>query len=445
MHDDLSQAIDDLFPSVRADYERLIRIPSVSAPEYDPTGVRASAELTMELLEEAGVGGVRTLHVEGCDHPAVYGEISAPDGAPTVTLYAHHDVQPTGPLDEWDSEPFEPSERDGRIYGRGTSDDKSGIAIHLAAIRAHGGSPPVGIKLFIEGEEESGSEHLDDYMRVHGELLACDAIVIADSGNWRTGQPGLATSLRGLVDLIVEVKTLRYAVHSGEFGGALPDALTSMSRMLASLHNPNGEVAVVGLVSGEADPLDLTEEELRAQSGALEGVELIGEGSLTSRMWTKPSISVLAIDAPPVAEAINQLVASARAKISLRLAPGDDPQRAVEALTAHLEANVPWGAQLKVTPGSLGQPYSLETTGPYFDAFRTGFETAWGKEAVNMGVGGSIPFVAAFEAIHPNATALLTGAADDKSRAHGPNESVDITDLRNSMLAEAVALRLMAG
>ncbi|MEE8331856.1 MAG: dipeptidase [Acidimicrobiia bacterium] len=445
MHDDLTSAIDDLFPAVRADYERLVRIPSVSAPEYDPSGVRASAELTMELLEDAGVDGVRTLHVEGCDHPAVYGEISAPAGAPTVTLYAHHDVQPTGPLEQWETDPFEPTERDGRIYGRGTSDDKSGIAIHLAAIRAFGGKPPVGIKLFIEGEEESGSEHLDDFMTVHGPLLACDAIVIADSGNWRTGQPGLATSLRGLVDLIVEVSTLRFAVHSGEFGGALPDALTCMARMLASLHHANGEVAVEGLVSGEADPLDLSEEELRAQSGALDGVELIGEGTLTSRMWTKPSISVLAIDAPPVAEAINQLVASARAKISLRLAPGDDPERAVAALISHLEANVPWGAHLKIHPGSLGQPYALETSGPFFDAFRAGFQGAWGKDPVNMGVGGSIPFVAAFEAVHPNATALLTGAADDRSRAHGPNESVDIADLRNSMLAEAIALRLMAG
>jgi acetylornithine deacetylase/succinyl-diaminopimelate desuccinylase-like protein len=444
MHDDLTQAIDDLFPAVRADYERLLRVPSVSAPEYDPAPVRASAELTMELLEDAGVDEVRTLHVAGCDHPAVYGEIPAPPGAPTVSLYAHHDVQPTGPLEQWDSAPFEPTERDGRIYGRGTSDDKSGIAVHLAAIRAFDGKPPVGVKLFIEGEEESGSEHLNSYMSDHGHLLASDAIVIADSGNWRTGQPSLTTSLRGLVDLVIEVSTLRFAVHSGEFGGALPDALTSLSRLLATLHKPNGEVAIDGLVAGDADPLDLTDALLLEKANALEGVELIGEGSLTSRMWTKPAISVLAIDAPPVAEAINQLVASARAKISMRLAPGQDPQAAVDALVAHLEAHVPWGARLTIAPGNLGQPYALETTGPYFDAFRGGFEAAWGTDVINIGVGGSIPFVAAFKEQHPAATVLLTGVADDKSRAHGPNESLDLDDLRKGMLAEAIAMRLMA-
>jgi acetylornithine deacetylase/succinyl-diaminopimelate desuccinylase-like protein len=444
MHDDLRRSIDDLFPALRADYERLLRIPSVSAPSYDPTGVRASAELTMELLEDAGVGEVRTLHVAGCDHPAVYGEIPAPDGAPTVTLYAHHDVQPTGPREQWDTDPFEPTEREGRLYGRGTSDDKSGIAIHLAAIRAFDGRPPVGVRLFIEGEEESGSAHLDQYMAEHGALLASDAIVIADVGNWRTGQPSLTTSLRGLVDLVIEVSTLRFAVHSGGFGGAVPDALTVLSRLLATLHTPGGEVAVAGLGSGDADPLDLTAEAFHTKANALDGVELIGEGSVTSRLWAKPAISILAIDAPPVAEAINQLVASARAKISLRVPPGQDPRRAVDALVAHLEANVPWGAHLTIHPGSVGRAFALDTAGPFYDAFRAGMEEAWQTPVLNIGEGGSIPFVAAFKDQHPDAAVLLTGVADDKSRAHGPNESVDLADLRKGMLAEAIALRLMA-
>jgi len=323
-------------------------------------------------------------------------------------------------------------------------DGDARLVVHIAAIRAFEGKPPVGIKLFIEGEEESGSEHLDEYMAEHGRLLASDAIVICDVGNWRTGQPTLTTSLRGLVDLIIELRVLDFAVHSGGFGGAVPDALISLSRLVASLHHPNGEVAVPGLVAGDADPLDLTEEEFRTQASALDSVELIGEGSITSRLWAKPAISVLAVDAPPVAEAINQIVAKARAKISLRIPPGQDPQQAVNALIAHLEANVPWGAQLAIKPGSLGQPFALETEGPYFDAFRAGFEAAWNKSVVTVGEGGSIPFVAAFKEQHPDAAVLLTGAGDDKSRAHGPNESVDLDDLRKSMLAEAIALRVMA-
>ncbi len=441
MHDDLASAVDELFPSLQADLEDLVRIPSVSLTS--PDDVRRSATATVALLESAGCERVRLLEVDGA-HPAVLGEIAAPAGAPTVLLYAHHDVQPPGSLDDWDSDPFEPVARSGRLFGRGASDDKAGIVAHLGAIRAHGGKPPVGVKVFVEGEEETGSAHLAEFLTAYGTELAAGVVVVADSGNWRTGQPALTTSLRGLVDCIIEVRTLRFGVHSGEYGGAFPDALTALTRVCATLHDEQGEVAIPGLVSGDADPLDLTEEELRAEAQVLDGVAMIGSGSVTGRRWRKPAVSVLAIDAPRVDEAINQLVPSARAKVSMRLAPGDDPARAMDALVAHLESNVPWGAHVTVTRGEQGEPFELDTTGPAYDAFRTGMEAAWGRPPLDIGVGGSIPMVAALAEAYPEAAILLTGAADPQSRPHGPNESVDLREVRRAALAEAIALRELA-
>jgi acetylornithine deacetylase/succinyl-diaminopimelate desuccinylase-like protein len=443
MHEDLAAAIDVQFPRLRSMLEDLVRIRSVSAPGYDPDVVHHSAEATAELLRRAGMRDVRLLELPGA-HPAVFGELPAPPGAPTVLLYAHHDVQPPGPAADWDTpDPFEPTERRGRIYGRGTSDDKAGIVVHLGAVLAHDGNPPVGVKLIVEGEEEIGSAHLEDFLVEYHELLAADVIVIADSINWATGRPSLTTSLRGLVDCVVEVRTLDHAVHSGAFGGAVPDAITALGRLLATLHDDTGNVAIAGLVSGDADPLDLTDAELRSQAGVVDGVQLIGDGTLTARMWMKPAISVLAVDAPPISEAINQLVPVARAKVSMRLAPGDDPTRAMAALVDHLERNAPWGARVKVSPGARGDAFALDTTGPAYDAFREAFRVAWGVDTLDIGVGGSIPFVAAFSEQYPDAAILLTGVGDHLSRAHGPNESQDLDELRRGALAEAIALRLL--
>jgi len=443
MHDDLRLAIDNLFPSLQSTLEDLVRIPSISAPDFDAAEVRRSAGAVADLLSEAGFETVRLLEVEGA-HPAVFAEIPAPEGAPTVLLYAHHDVQPVGDPAAWDRDPFEPIEENGRLLGRGSSDDKAGIVVHLGAVKAHGGRPPVGVKVIIEGEEEIGSAHLEEFLSSYRDLLEADVIVIADSGNWRVGQPALTTSLRGLVDCTVEVRTLRHAIHSGQFGGVIPDALTVLSRLLATLHDRDGNVAIPGLVFAESGNLDLTEEELRAQAETVEGLEMIGSGSLTSRMWTQPAVAVLAIDAPTVSNAVNALVPAARAKVSLRIAPGDNPERALSALVAHLEQNAAWGAEVTVTPGATGEAFALETTGRANDAFRSAFEEAWGRETVNMGVGGSIPFVAAFSEVFPKASILLTGVADPTSRAHGPNESVDLDDVRKGALAEAIALRLLA-
>ena len=328
-------------PSVRADLEDLVRIPSVSADPARAGDVARCAEAVAELFRGTGMTDVQILTVDG-GQPAVVARRPAPPGQPTVLLYAHHDVQPTGDTALWDSPPFEPTERGDRLYGRGAADDKAGIAAHLAALRAHDGVPPVGVTVLIEGEEETGSPTLEAFLEAHKDLLAADVIVIADSGNWAIGEPALTTTLRGLVDCEVEVRTLDHAIHSGMGGGAAPDALTLLCRLLATLHDANGDVAIDGLHHGEAPALDYPEAMFRADSGLLDGVELMGTGTLAQRLWTKPSATVLAIDAPRVAEVSNTLQPVARAKVSVRIGPGDDAKRALAALTAHL----------KVTPSS---------------------------------------------------------------------------------------------
>ena len=440
MYDDLKNRINDMMPGLVEELGELVRIPSVSAT--DPESVRQSADHIVQLLTGSHFQNVQLLEIDGA-HPAVFGEIPAPAGAPTVLLYAHHDVQPEGL--GWTEDPWEPREINGRLFGRGASDDKSGVLTHIAAVRAHKGLPPVGVKVFIEGEEEIGSEHLEAFLEAHGGLLASDAIVIADAGNWRVGVPSFTTSLRGLVDCVVEVRTLENAVHSGMFGGVFPDAITTLARLLATLHDDVGNVAVAGAHFGPDETLDLTEAEVRMQAGAVDGVAVIGDGTLEGKTWSRPAIAVLGIDAPPVAGAVNALVPVASAKVSMRIAPGDDPHRAMAALVDHLKANVAWGAQVTVTPGASGDAYELDTTGSAYDAFRTAFEEAWGRETVEMGVGGSIPFVAAFSAAYPEAAILLTGVGDPTSAIHGPNESLDLEDFRKACQAEAIALRLLAG
>jgi acetylornithine deacetylase/succinyl-diaminopimelate desuccinylase-like protein len=362
-----------------------------------------------------------------------------------VLLYAHHDVQPTGPLELWDSPPFEPTERGGRLYGRGTADDKAGVVAHAAALRAWQGRPPVGVKVFIEGEEEIGSTHLGPFLEQHVDFLRSDAIVLADSSNWRLGQPALTTSLRGLVDCVVEVRTLDHAVHSGVYGGPIPDALTVLARLLATLHDDEGRVAVPGLRAEESEPLDLTEEELRRFAGVRPSVHMIGDGTLTGRLWTKPAISVLGIDAPNVRDASNQLVPSARAKVSLRLAPGEDPASAMDALVTHFEEQGSWGAEVIVHRGASGRPYRIDATGRMYDAVRRSFEDAWGRPPVDIGSGGSIPFVAAFAAAYPDAAIMLTGVEDPEGNAHSENESVVLEELERACVAEALFLGRAAG
>lgn len=440
---DLLDRLDAVMPSVRADLEDLVRIPSVSASEAHTDDVRRSADATARLLGAAGLE-VQILSVPG-GAPAVVGRRAAPPGAPTVLLYAHHDVQPTGDRALWESEPFEPTERGARLFGRGAADDKAGIAAHLAALRAHGSELPVGVTVFVEGEEEVGSPTLEAFLAEHQEVLRADVIVIADSANWDVGVPALTTSLRGLVGLEVEVSTLSHGVHSGMWGGPVPDALTATCRLLASLHDERGDVAVEGLVSGPAADVDYPEDRFRAESGLLDGVELIGTGSTVERLWTKPAVAVIGLDATPVAEASNTLIPTARAEVSLRIAPGDSVGNARDCLRRHLEAHVPWGARLRLTDRDAGEATRIEADGPAYDAARAAFREAWdGTEPIDMGVGGSIPFIASFREAFPEAAVLVTGVEDPDTRAHGANEGLHLGEFERVCRAETLLLRNLA-
>ena len=442
MHDDIVTAVDSSMPDLLEDLASLVRIPSVSAAGYDPGEVRRSAHAVAELLGDAGCTGVRLLEIEG-SHPAVYAELEGPADAPTVLLYAHHDVQPSGPREEWRHEPFEPTVVDGRMYGRGAADDKGGLTVHLGAIRVLRDDPPVNLKVFVEGEEEVGSHHLEDFLDTYGDLLRADVVVVTDSGNVSLGVPTLTTSLRGMVKCHVELRTLGDAVHSGVYGGAVPDALMAMSRLLASLHDDAGEVAIEGLHTADLPIHEMEHAELLAGAGAVPGVELIGSGPVSSRVWAKPAISILALDAPRVANAINQIVPVASAVVSMRIPPGQRADDALQALIDHLETNTPWGARVTVTPQGTGEAFHLDSSGEAYDAFRTAFEEAYGTELASIGIGGSIPFVAGYSALHPQAAILITGVGDPASRWHGPDESQDLGELRRGIIGEAIALRLL--
>jgi acetylornithine deacetylase/succinyl-diaminopimelate desuccinylase-like protein len=439
---DLRSAIAREMPGVRADLERLVRIPGIAFEGFDHSHVERSAEAVAELLRGCGLD---TQIVRHGGQPAVIGRRTAPPGAPTVLLYAHHDVQPVGDTGLWTSDPFEPVERDGRLYARGAADDKAGVMAHVAALRAYGDQLPVGVVVFVEGEEEYGSDSLDAIIAAHLEELRSDVIVIADSGNWDIGQPALTTSLRGVVNLFVEVRVLKSAVHSGMFGGPVPDALTVLARLLATLHDDDGEVAVDGLVGREGASVDYPEDRFRHEAGLLDGVRLTGRGTITDRVWTKPAIAVLGIDAPRTLEAANALQPTAKAKVGVRLAPGDDPKSAYGAVRAHLEKFAPWGAHVEVSLEADGLPCVIDATGPAYDAARAAFATAWdGTEPVDMGVGGSIPFIATFQELFPQAAVLVTGVEDPHSGAHGPDESLHLGEFQRVCYAEALLLKNVA-
>jgi len=427
--------MQELLPNLRQDLEMLTRIPSVSLDAFDQTHVDSSADVVAQLLRAEGLE-VEIVREGG--RPAVIGHIDGPEGAPTVMLYAHHDVQPPGNDADWDSPPFEPTERDGRVYARGIADDKAGVMAHIAALRAHHGRLPVGVTVFVEGEEEIGSDSLATILARHGEKLRADAIVLADSTNWAVGEPALTTTLRGMIRVVLTVRALDHGVHSGMFGGAVPDAITALVRTLATLHDDEGNVAVRGLKSGEASDLPFTEEQLRKDSGLLDGVRTIGSGSLLSRLWTKPSITTIGIDAPSVATSSNTLVPQASAKISMRIAPDEDPKEAYRLLLDHLHSHAPWGVQVDVHLDDEGAGFSADADGPVYDQARAAFTDAWGVPPVDIGVGGSIPFVAAFAEKFPEAAILVTGVEDPDTRAHGANESLHLGEFERVCVAEAL-------
>jgi len=440
---DVRTALNEGAAESRAVLEELVRIPSISSSPEHANHVDAVIARVGELATQAGAADIETVR-SGGGQPALIARWPAPAGAPTVLLYAHADVQPTGPVEEWTSAPFEPVERGGRLYGRGAADDKAGVAMHLAVLRAFGGKPPVGVVLFIEGEEEIGSPTLPGLLREHRDKLASDVIVIADSGNASTDIPAITTSLRGLVDAFVDVRMLERPVHSGVYGGPVGDALTALCKLLATLHDDNGDVAIDGLHVATTDAPDVPDDVWRADAGVLPGVQLMGTGSIPDRTWMRPAVSVLAIDAPASTNAINILLPRARAVVSLRLAPGQDAQAAMKSLTTHLETHAPWGAQVEVTEGSIGEPFALETIGPAYDFARAAFAEAYGNEVVEMGIGGSIPFIAEFARAYPGAAVLVTGVGDPASRWHGIDESLHLDMWQKACLAEALLLQRLA-
>lgn len=439
----LHAELDTIFDDVLTRLSELVAIPSVAWPSFDPADVRASAEAVAALARELGleVDILTAAQPDGSEgYPAVVASVPAPDGAPTVLLYAHHDVQPPGRPEDWDTEPFTATRVGDRLYGRGAADDKAGIMVHLTALRLLADRLGVGVRLFIEGEEEAGSPSFRNFLDRYRDRLAADVIVVADSGNWAAGVPALTTSLRGMCAVEFEISTLDHAVHSGMYGGVVPDAMLAMTKVLTSLHDEFGSVAVAGLVSTPETDIDYEEATVRADSGVLEGTELIGTGTLASRLWSQPSITVIGLDIPDVDVSSNTLQPSLRAKLSIRLAPGDTPENAVAAVTKHLEANLPFGATLTIGETEGGSPWQADLDDPVVSVAREALTQAWGTESTTMGLGGSIPFIADLLEVFPQASILVTGVEDPDARAHSANESLYLPDFRAAIVAEALLL-----
>ena len=439
----LHDVVRDLLPDVLADLKELIAIESVSADPARADEVERSAQSVVRLLTDLGCPDVRIIRADD-GAPAVIGRFPPPAGMPTVCLYAHHDVQPQGEPEGWRTPPFVATELEGRLFGRGTSDDKGGVAVHLAALRAFDGKPPVGVTVFVEGDEEIGSVGLPELLKEHRADFAADVFVITDSCNWAVGQPAFTTTLRGVATCTVEVRTLDHALHSGVYGGVVPDALTALCRLLATLHDDQGNVAIAGLGTASAPALEYPPARLRAETGILDGVDWIGSGSFVERIWYKPAVSVVALDATPVDKASNTLIPGARAKISLRVAPGDDAAKALAALITHLEDHAPWGAQVTVTGEGAAEPSVIDFSGSYAEAARAAFTQAWDVAPVLIGQGGSIPMVAEFDKAFPDATILITAVGDPDSRAHGTDESLHLGDFAAACVAEALMLDAFA-
>ncbi len=446
----LTDAVDAGLPRALADLGDLVRIPSVSWAAFDSAHVHRSADAVKGLIEDLGVfdsvkisqapiGDTQTL-----GQPAVLATRAARNGKPTIMLYAHHDVQPPGRDEDWQSPPFEPTVRGDRLYGRGAADDKAGVMAHIAAIRALidtvDGDLELGLVLFFEGEEEFGSRSFKNFLLQHQDELAADVIVVADSDNWDIDTPALTVALRGNVTFRLTVRTLDHASHSGMFGGAAPDAMLAMIRLLATLHDEAGTVAVEGLTSSEGETPDYPESQLSQEAAFLDGVRSIGTGSIPSRLWFQPSITVTGIDAPTVANASNTLLPAVSVRVSARIAPGQSAAEAFDALERHLRANAPFGAVVDIEDVDKGDPFLVDTSGWAVAEVKQAMADAWGVDPVETGIGGSIPFISDLVELFPAAQILVTGVEDPDSRAHSPNESLHLGVFRRAVLTEATLL-----
>lgn len=448
--DELRRRTDEAFAQVCTDLESLVRIPSVSSDAFDQARVQESAEFTAELLRQVGMEDVEIHRVEDehgiLGRPAVLAHKPGKPGAPRVLLYAHHDVQPPGETALWDQDdPFEAVTRGERMYGRGTADDKAGIVAHVGALRVLGDDLGVSVTCFIEGEEEIGSPSFVQFLQAHRERLEADVIIVLDSANWKVGVPALTTSLRGLVDIGVELKTGSHDVHSGVFGGPYLDAVTLMCRLISTLHTDDGDVAVAGLVQGADSQLEYPADAFRTDAGLVDSYRIAGSGSIPTHLWMRPAISVIGMDATSVEMKSNTIASSCRAALSIRIAPGENPQDAAEAVKKHLEEHAPFGAEVTVTINELGQPFTSPSDTKTGQLVHWALTTAWQEQSVDIGMGGSIPFISHLSSMFPQADILVTGIEDPDTRAHGANESVHLGDLKGSLLAEALLLAALAG
>ena len=446
----LTRSVTARFPATVAELCRLVRIPSVSWDAFDPERVQQSAEAVAAIATALGVFETVEISraVQGdsmvSGQPAVLATRAARNGKPTVMLYAHHDVQPPGDDAAWDSPPFEPTVRGERLYGRGAADDKAGVMTHFASIRSlldiAGADFDLGLVLFIEGEEEFGSRSFGNFLGQHRAAMQADAIVVADSLNWNVNTPALTVALRGNVTFRLTVSTLEHASHSGMFGGAIPDAMLATIALLATLHAPDGSVAVAGMTSTATPTPEYSENTLREESGLLTGVTPIGTGTILSRLWFQPAITVTGIDAPTVANASNTLSPSVAVRISARVAPGQTASSAWAAIESHLRQKAPFGAHLKFDDVDLGNPFLVDTGGWAVAEAKQAMADAWGTAAVETGIGGSIPFISSLVEVFPEAEILVTGVEDPDSRAHSPNESLHLGVFQRSILTEALLL-----
>jgi cysteinylglycine-S-conjugate dipeptidase len=442
----VAPTVGSLMPQLKGELARLVAIPSVSAPGF-PEETRPALleahEAIVDLLRDVGVERIGSLELPDTA-PVITGEVPGPDGAPSVLLYGHYDVVAAGDESEWTSPPFEVSERAGAIFGRGAADSKSNILVHVGALRAWEGRPPVGIKMLIEGQEEVGSPLDEGYPSQHPDVFRADAIVVADGGSIRPGQPSLTVSLRGDARITVAVRTLRSNKHSGQYGGAAPDALTVLLRALATLWDESGDVAVEGLRREEWAGESYTDEEFRMLAEIQGGIPIVGTGGIGSKIWSGPGITVLGIDCPAVDGAAASVQAYARAVLNVRVHPEQSAAEAQAAVMRHLEAQRPFGVPLEVTAGAVGDGFRARSSGPAWDAMVAAMREAWGADTVEIATGGAIPLVKAMSDGVPDAAIFVFGATDSFANIHGPNERVLIDEWEKAALAETLFLQEFA-
>lgn len=444
--EELAVRVSSLMPQLKDELAQLVGIPSVSEwdfPEHTRANVLAAHDAVVTLLESAGVQDIKDLELPNTA-PIITGHIPGPPGAPTVLLYGHYDVVGAGDPADWTSDPFVAVERDGAIYGRGAADSKANLVLHLGALRAWGGKPPVNVKIIVEGQEEVGSALEEGFPTQHPEYFEADAILVADGGSIRAGQPSITVSLRGDARVTVEVQTLASNKHAGQYGGAAPDALIVLLRALGSMWDESGDVAVKGLRRDEWHGETYTEEEFRALAEIVPGLPIQGTGGIGSKIWSGPAITVLGLDAPPVEGAPAAVQHWARAVLNLRLHPLQSAVEAQAALMAHLNAQRPFGVPIKVTAGATGDGFSGKSEGPVWDAMVAAMDRAWGAKTVQIATGGAIPLVKAMADAVPDATLFVFGATDSFANIHGPDERVLVEELERATLAEALFFQEIA-